>query len=64
MAVQLDGAVVAITGAGRGIGMAIARRLAAAGARVSIGDIDAALAEQAAAAVNGFGCALDVRNRA
>ena len=61
--IRLDGAVVAITGAGRGIGLAIARRLAAAGARISIGDIDAALAQQAAQSVGGFGGALDVRDR-
>ena len=61
--VDLDQRVVAITGAGRGIGLAIARRLAAAGARISIGDIDAGLAERAAAEVAGFGGALDVRDR-
>ena len=61
--IRLDGAVVAITGAGRGIGLAIASRLAAAGARISIGDIDAALAQQAAQSVDGFGGALDVRDR-
>ena len=62
--IKLQGAVVAITGAGRGIGLAMAKRLAAAGARISIGDIDEALAQQAAASVNGFGAALDVRDRA
>lgn len=61
---SLDGAVIAVTGGGRGIGLAIARRLAAAGARVAIGDIDAALATQAAAEVGGRGFALDVRERA
>ena len=62
-AVSLNQSVVAITGAGRGIGLAIAKRLAAAGARISIGDIDATLAERAAAEVGGFGGALDVRDR-
>jgi NADP-dependent 3-hydroxy acid dehydrogenase YdfG len=61
---SLDQSVIAITGAGRGIGLAMAKRLAAAGARISIGDIDEALAKQAAASVDGFGAALDVRCRA
>lgn len=41
--------VVAITGAGRGIGLATARALHATGARVALGDIDASAAQQAAA---------------
>ncbi|MDP2229136.1 MAG: SDR family oxidoreductase [Moraxellaceae bacterium] len=60
----LDGTVVAITGGGRGIGLAIAGALAARGARISIGDIDAALAEQAGRELGGMGMALDVRDRA
>jgi len=70
MAVQdLDGAVVAITGGGRGIGLETARALAARGARVAIGDIDTALAERAAAGLGGrkghhHGGHLDVRDRA
>lgn len=59
----LAGRVVAITGGGRGIGLAIAQALAAQGARVSLGDIDAGLAEQAARPLGGYGGALDVRNR-
>lgn len=70
MAVQdLDGAVVAITGGGRGIGLETARALAARGARVAIGDIDTALAERAAGGLGGrkghhYGGHLDVRDRA
>lgn len=60
---KLQGAVVAVTGGGRGIGLAIAQALAAVGARVSIGDIDADLAKRAAAELNGQGFALDVRDR-
>ena len=38
--IALQGAVVAITGGARGIGLAIAEALVNEGARVSIGDID------------------------
>jgi NAD(P)-dependent dehydrogenase (short-subunit alcohol dehydrogenase family) len=54
--------VVAITGAARGIGLATAQALAARGAKVAIGDLDAAEAEAAAAALPGeaVGLPLDV----
>jgi NADP-dependent 3-hydroxy acid dehydrogenase YdfG len=61
---RLKGAVVAISGGGRGIGLAIARAMVAQGAQVSLGDIDAALAMQAAEPLNGYGGRLDVRDRA
>lgn len=64
MADRIRGKVVAITGAGRGIGLATARALAARGARVSIGDLDADLARAAAATLPGaWGGALDVRHK-
>lgn len=64
MAVKhLDGAIIAVTGGGRGIGLAIARALAARGARVAIGDIDEDLARAAAESLNGHGGRLDVRDR-
>jgi NAD(P)-dependent dehydrogenase (short-subunit alcohol dehydrogenase family) len=50
---DLDARVVAITGGARGIGRAIATQLARAGARVGIGDVDLAAAEEAAAAMPG-----------
>lgn len=66
---RLDGTVVAVTGAARGIGLAVARRLAAAGCAVALGDLDAdgvkAAAEQIAARTGAVtvGIPLDVTNR-
>lgn len=47
----LRGAVVAITGGARGIGLATARAFRAAGARVILGDLDGEACERAAAAL-------------
>ena len=62
---SLDGRVVAITGGARGIGKATAEALVRRGARVAIGDVDLALAEQTAAGLGGgsVALALDVCDR-
>jgi len=62
---SLNGKVVAITGAARGIGKATAAALVGKGGRVAIGDLDVALAEQAAAELGGgvLALPLDVTDR-
>jgi len=60
---DLDGAHVAITGAGQGIGRATAERMAALGARVSIGDLDLEAAKRTAADIGGTAHHLDVADQ-
>jgi len=62
---SLHGQVVAVTGAARGIGRATATALTREGAKVSIGDLDAALAAETAAQVGGgaVGFGLDVTDK-
>jgi NAD(P)-dependent dehydrogenase (short-subunit alcohol dehydrogenase family) len=57
---RLAGRVAVITGAGSGIGLATARRLAAEGARVVAVDIDEAAGEAAAKEAGGLFLAADV----
>jgi NADP-dependent 3-hydroxy acid dehydrogenase YdfG len=62
--IELDGAVVAITGGARGIGRATARAFVACGASVALGDLDGAAVGEAAEALGGraHAFALDVRH--
>jgi len=62
---NLSGKVAAITGGARGIGLATAKAMTARGMRVSIGDLDADLAQKAAEELGGGAIAteLDVTDR-
>ncbi len=68
MSAVLQDRVAVITGAGQGIGRAIAERYAAEGAKVAVIDIDGARANEVAAAINerggtAIGVANDVSSR-
>ena len=53
-----------VTGGGQGLGYAMARRMAASGARVTLWDIDGPLARDAAASLGGGSIAVDVTDHA
>jgi 3-oxoacyl-[acyl-carrier protein] reductase len=59
---RLDGKVAIVTGGGQGIGEAIGRRLAAAGARVVLFDLQASTTENVAQAIGGLALTGDVTN--
>jgi all-trans-retinol dehydrogenase (NAD+) len=63
---KLAGSVAVVTGAGRGIGLATARRLAASGCAVALWDVDGAAVTAAAAGIAGrtFAAACDVTRAA
>jgi 3-oxoacyl-[acyl-carrier protein] reductase len=65
MKVELEGKIALVTGAGRGIGLAIANTLGRNGATVAYSDLDASSAHEAAAAGGSpLGFALDVGDAA
>jgi len=58
----LSGRVAFVTGAGQGLGAAIARGLVEAGARVVLADIDLGKVQSVAASMDGLALPLDVRD--
>ncbi|RAI56252.1 SDR family oxidoreductase [Roseicella frigidaeris] len=63
-ALDLKGRVAAITGGARGIGLAVAERVAASGGRPAIWDVDLAEAERVAARLGGVAARVDVADYA
>jgi NAD(P)-dependent dehydrogenase (short-subunit alcohol dehydrogenase family) len=61
---QIAGQHALVTGGGSGLGEAVARALAAAGARVSVLDVNAAGAQRVAADIGGFATAADIADTA
>jgi len=61
---KFEGSSVVITGAGSGIGAALARRAAKMGAKVCVSDLDGAKASAVAEEIGGLAVACDVRDEA
>ena len=61
---RLRGKIALITGAARGLGLAIGRRFRDEGATVVVNDLDAAAADRAAKELGGLGLAADVADSA
>ncbi|WP_304078339.1 SDR family oxidoreductase [Nocardiopsis listeri] len=64
MPLDLKNAGAVVTGAGNGIGAAVARRLASAGARVVVNDLDATAAEAVAGEIGGIAVPGDAASEA
>jgi len=62
--IDLSGQHAVVTGGGQGLGYAMARRMAASGAQVTLWDIDGPLARDAAASLGGRSIAVDVTDHA
>src|SRR5258706_2614527 len=60
---DLSGKVVLVTGAGHGIGRAVAERFGADGARVIVNDVDASRAKEVAGAIGGEAVVADVSSK-
>jgi 2-dehydro-3-deoxy-L-rhamnonate dehydrogenase (NAD+) len=63
-ALDFKGRIAAITGGARGIGLAVAERIAASGGRPAIWDVDLSEAEKVAARLGGFAARVDVADYA
>ena len=61
---RFEGKVALVTGAGHGLGRAVAQRFAEEGARVVVNDVDEARAREVAGAIGGEAIAADVSSKA